>query len=74
MDYICVKWIHDFNDESILLYSEINSKSKEIRKIEEFRNGIVGYADKNNEINGSRLLEGRMPTIEEFAADRQFIP
>ena len=74
MEYICVKWIHNLDNEPILLYSEIDFSRKEVRKIEIFKDGTVGYADILLEINGSRLSEGKIPTIEEISIDSQFIP
>lgn len=44
MTYIKVKWIHEFVDEPIWLYGELNDEMGELRKIEIFPNGELGYA------------------------------
>jgi hypothetical protein len=44
MIYIKVKWSHSFPDEPILLYSELDRERCEIRKVEAFPGGRMGYA------------------------------
>lgn len=44
MAYIRVQWIHDFQDEPILLYSELDCKRNEIRKVKVYKNDKLGYA------------------------------
>ena len=44
MKYIKVHWIHDFADEPEMLYSEIDSHDNEVRKVEVFKDGSMGYA------------------------------
>ena len=38
MTYIKVQWIHNFEDEPILLYSELDSMRNEVRKVEVYKN------------------------------------
>lgn len=40
--YIKVHWIHNFEDDPIFLYSELDSKRNEIRKIEVYKDGKSG--------------------------------
>jgi hypothetical protein len=42
MIYLKVKWNHSFSDEPVLLYSELDRKRWELRKIEVFPNGRMG--------------------------------
>ena len=44
MEYIKVYWMHDFIDEPIILYSELDEKRFEVRKIEIYRNNRIAYA------------------------------
>lgn len=74
MEYLKVKWIHQWEDEPAIIYSEIDSHRNEKRKIELFRNGQVGYAIGNTERGGTRLSEGPLPTLQSIAADPQFEP
>lgn len=74
MQYLKVEWIHNFEDEPIIIYSEIDDKYNEIRKVEIYRNNKVGYADLNTEFGGTRLSEEPIPTLSEIALDSQFRP
>lgn len=73
MQYWKVQWIHNFVDEPYLIYGELNATMEEIRKIEVFRNGQLGYAS----IDGLEYLtfssECNWPTKEEIEADPQFV-
>lgn len=72
MTYIKVQWIHDFQDEPIFLYSELDSKRKEIRKVEVYKNGKLGYACENKSVNGTFLSKTEIPSLEDINADVQF--
>lgn len=39
MKYLFVRWIHNFPDEPVLLYSELDKSRFETRKIEVFPDG-----------------------------------
>lgn len=70
--YIKVHWIHDFEDEPIFLYSELDSKRNEIRKIEVYKNGKSGYACENKSVNGTFLSKTDIPLLEDINANGQF--
>ena len=72
--YIKVDWNHDFQDEPVLLLSELDSDRWETRKVEVFRDGRVGYASKEEEFGGTILGEKRTPSLFEIASDPQFEP
>jgi len=74
MEYIKVEWIHIFEDEPNEIYSEIDEMRNEIREIELFKNGKIGYATESVEFGGSGLSECPLPEIEEIAQDSQFKP
>lgn len=74
MQFIKVAWIHDLEDEPIVIYSELDDARNEVRKIELYRNGRVGYASATIEHNGSRLSEVPLPQLEQIRADTQFEP
>lgn len=74
MKYLKVEWIHSLEDEPIIIYSEIDDKFNETRKVEIYRNNKVGYADFNVEFGGTRLSEEPLPSLQEIALDKQFKP
>jgi hypothetical protein len=74
MKYLKVEWVHEFMNEPMLICSEIDEHRNEIRKIEMFRDGRVGYANNEIEYGGSALSEWPLPEIDEIALDDQFKP
>lgn len=73
MKYLKVHWVHDFDDEPEMLYSEIDSHDNEVRKVEVFKDGSMGYA-REGLSHRSKLAECEMPSIAEIAEDEQFKP
>ena len=63
MTYIKVQWIHDFEDEPILLYSELDSMRNEVRKVEVYKNNELGYAC---------FSKTEIPSLEDINLDVQF--
>jgi hypothetical protein len=72
MEYIKCLWLHSFNDEPILLISEIDDERFEKRKIEIFHNGFVGFADETQHSDGTDLGKTSIPLVEEINQDKQF--
>ncbi len=56
------------------LWSELDERRFETRKIEYFRDGSVGYADGEVEVGGTRLGDVPVPSLEDIAIDPQFAP
>jgi uncharacterized protein DUF6881 len=73
MEYVKVSWIHDFEDEPILLYSELDLSRHEIRKIEIYKDGSFGLASFNYEFGGTLLSSEPVPDTTEIGKDPQFI-
>ena len=71
--FVCL-WHHDFPDEPVELYSELDEKRLELRKVYVFRDGRAGVAGPNLETENVFLSEGPMPPLEDIAADPQFEP
>jgi hypothetical protein len=44
MTYIKVGWKHGHHDYPVILYSELDARRFEVRKVEVFRNGRCGWA------------------------------
>jgi hypothetical protein len=74
MVYIKVKWKHDNPNEPVLLYSELDRERWEVRKVDIFPDGRMGYAGPGIAVGGTEL--GLMPTppLEEIAEDPEFEP
>lgn len=74
MKYIKVKWSHDIADEPVWLYSELDDASCEVRKVEVFSDGKMGFAGSGEEGGSTRLSTVPIPPIEEIESDAQFEP
>ena len=74
MTYIKVKWIHSNVNDPILLYSELDSKRLEVRKVEIFQDGHCDYASVDESSGSTRLGKEPIPSLAEIASDSQFKP
>jgi hypothetical protein len=72
MKYIKVKWFHEDLDDPVEIYSEIDDEQCEHRKIEIFRDGHKGFADKTEEVSGSRLGIEPWPDLKRLGAEPEF--
>jgi hypothetical protein len=69
--YMKVEWHHEFEDEPVLLLSEIDG-GYETRKVEIYRDGRTDYADSKVATGSTVLAEGLMPTVEDISSDEEF--
>ena len=67
-----VRWIHDFPDDPVLIYTEIDSDLWEYRKVEIFLDGHKGFADKKEEAGGSILGLEPWPSLSKLASEPEF--
>lgn len=74
MRYIRVQWIHSHPGHPVELYSELDDGCWEIRKVEIFPDGRVGFASATETAHSTELGEATVPPLEEIAADPQFRP
>jgi hypothetical protein len=74
MRYLHVKWTHSSPNDPVELYSEVDDEDWEIRKVEVFRNGTIGYASASEATPSTVLGEARVPSLEEIAADPELLP
>jgi hypothetical protein len=72
MEYIKVRWIHFFTDAPILLYSELDKQRWELRKVEIFGDGHMGYSDGKDDSTTTGLGEEPIPNLTDITADPQF--
>ena len=74
MKYIRVSWKHENLDTPILLYSELDGDRWEIRKVEVFRDGTLGYADRSTSKGDTFLGLEPIPPLAQIGLDPQFGP
>jgi len=72
MTYIDVKWIHDHPFEPIRLVSELNGFCFEVRKLEFFRDGRVGFASSTKASEKTRLGDAAVPPLAEINESAEF--
>ena len=70
--YIKVRWDHTSTDEPVLLYSELDDERWEVRKIEVFADGKMGYAASNSAFGGTELGKAPVPPLNEINANAEF--
>jgi len=74
VNYLKVRWLHDFDDEPVLLYSELANDRSEVRKVEVFPDGSYGYAYDEKAKGPTQLSDTTIPSKDEIAKDLQFVP
>jgi hypothetical protein len=66
-------WIHNFTDEPILLYSELNDQRYEVRKVELYADGRIGYSTQELEHGGTGLGLEPIPLTQYITKDAEFV-
>ena len=66
MRYVHINWIHDFKAEPIHIYSEVGDDDYEIRKVEVFPDGKLGFASDALTQHGTELGDQPFPVLEEI--------
>ena len=74
MKYVKVRWIHTSSDQPVMLYSELNDESWELRKVEVYADGRADFADREDQSGSTKLGIKPLPPLEEIAADPEFEP
>ncbi len=72
MRYQVVQWLHETDDEPVLLYSEVNRFGCEVRKVEEYRSGRLDVAGDGIETGSTILSETHLPAVEEIDGMDEF--
>ncbi len=72
MVYLKVKWKHSYSNQPVLLYSELDPQRWEVRKVEIFPDGGMGYAGLGREFRDTRLSVEPLPSFEEIAEQPDF--
>lgn len=74
MQYIKVKWIHQPNNDPVLLYSELDDGRWEVRKVDVFADGHMQYASSTTSTGDAALGLEPIPPLEQIREDPQFEP
>lgn len=72
MRYLDVLWRHASPAEPVRLVSEIDEAGRELRKLEFFVDGRVGYAFESREAGGTCLSLEPLPSLAQINAQGQF--
>jgi hypothetical protein len=72
MRYIHVRWIHNFLDEPVDIYSELDPHNLEMRKVEIYRNGTVTFTDSVHSAGTTMLALVPFPPLEEISSQPEF--
>ena len=72
--YVRIRWQHSSPADPVELWSELDQNREEVRKVEIWADGRVGYASRDREAGETRLGERAVPPLNEIAADAQFYP
>ncbi|MDC8012507.1 DUF6881 domain-containing protein [Tahibacter soli] len=73
MNYLKVRWVHQRQSDPVLLLSELDDDRYELRKVEVFPDGRMGFSGLVRSSGGTVLGEKPVPVATEIAADPQFI-
>jgi len=72
VQYIDVQWMHQDSEEPVRLISELDERRHELRKLEFFATGEVGFASSAGTSVDTRLGTEPVPTIEHINAQPEF--
>jgi hypothetical protein len=74
MTYLKVFWKHNYEDEPVIFYSELDAELNEVRRVDIFRDGSLFYVCAEISTGDMELSYTAFPPFEEIAADPQFEP
>ena len=75
MKYVRLKWNHTNPDEPVWIFSELDERGKEVRKIECFRNGFCDVATASGSSGTAALMTLPLPDLSMLAKrDPEFEP
>ena len=74
MIYLKVHWNHDSEIQPVAFYCELADDRMEVRKVELFADGSLGYADERRSSGRTLLSALPMPTMDELAAGPNYDP
>jgi hypothetical protein len=73
MPHIKIHSIHTSPDEPVFLYSELDESRREIRKVEIFWDGKMGYATRDANFGPTRLEAEPIPSLSEVEDNPELV-
>ena len=70
--HLLVEWLHSAPSEPIRLYYELDPNRRELRKVEEYRDGTLHSADASHGQRNTFLAWEPHPSVAEIQKDPQF--
>jgi hypothetical protein len=65
-------WHHEVGGQPTVLWSEVGEDGYERRKVEEYRDGRLGYADGETSTGWTVLGDQAVPSLDEINRDYEF--
>jgi len=72
MEYIDIVWHHNNSNDPIRLVSELDENRYELRKLEFYKSGNVGFASENKSNLNTMLGEKPVPSLQEIITQEEF--
>jgi hypothetical protein len=72
MRHVRVRWLHDFEEEPVLYFSELGDDNYEVRKVQVYRDGRSEWADRSFESATVGLSEIAFPPTRDISSDSAF--
>jgi hypothetical protein len=70
--YQKVLWRHEYSDDPVVIYSEIDDDNRETRRVEEYRDGQLEYASSSLGSGTTRIADQPMASLEAMNAKPDF--
>ncbi|PKV82652.1 hypothetical protein [Streptomyces sp. TLI_146] len=70
--YVKVRWDHEFTEEPVDIFSELDDDRYEVRKVEVYREGRLDWADSSRETGTTFLGEVPFPDLQEINSQGEF--
>jgi hypothetical protein len=74
MKYLKIEWLHTFDDEPRVIYSEIDAEGYETRKVETFADSSFCFASEDESSGDTLLSELPVPDLDTLESDEEFVP
>jgi hypothetical protein len=72
-EYLKVRWLHQDSQYPVLLFSEIDRNRYELRKVEVYADGRLGFAAMGWSSGDTALGDVPVPPVSEISADPEFV-
>jgi hypothetical protein len=70
--YVKVRWDHEFAEEPVEVFSELDNERYEVRKVEVYRDGRLDWADASRDTDAIGLGAVPFPDLAEINSQEEF--